>query len=256
MSVSAFTRASSRISVIVVILFLEAASTGCHHYVTPGAGVSLDTLVNVDEDIAERLKRSPASPFPARMAVVRVQAPNYRSYRSEGYGHGTYSVVTTREIERDEHFDRIAHLPQVSGLAALNLLVIPSELKSDKELRLAAASVKADLLLLYSINTVFRVDGLELGPLQVIALGTLPSNEAKVTATASAAIMDVRTGYIYGLAESTAQASELASAWIMEHVVDHSRLKAETESFEKLLGEVEKTWAGVVQQYAAPVAMR
>ena len=47
--------------------------TGCATYVTPGGGVAPSALA--DWDIEELLEREPASPFPARMTVVRVQAP-------------------------------------------------------------------------------------------------------------------------------------------------------------------------------------
>src|ERR1043166_2528393 len=120
-------------------------SSGCSSYVTPGRGVSIGSLVKVDEDIAERMKREPRAEFPCRIGVVRVQDSGYRSYHCEGYGSGRYSVVTTRDIETDADWARLEKLSRVGGIAPLNRLVIPVNLQSDRDLRLAAASVKADM---------------------------------------------------------------------------------------------------------------
>jgi hypothetical protein len=222
---------------------------GCSQgYVTPGGAVAISSLQE-DKDIAERMKREPAAPFPARIAVVRVQANQYRSYSSEGYGEGRYCVLTTRDIERDEDWQRLEKMPNVAGVALLNRMVIPSRLDSDKELRLAAASLKADVLLIYTIDTVFRIDEHDFGPMRLISLGMLPTKEARVTATASAGFFDVRTGYIYGLAEATALEKQIASSWTSEDAVDQSRKRAEQKAFGQLIGEIENTWGRIAKEY-------
>jgi hypothetical protein len=81
---------------------LIALVAGCSSYVTPGGPVSMDSLTKVDGDIAERMKLEPRAVFPARIAVARVQGPDYRSYRCDGYGGGRYCVVTTRDIEKED----------------------------------------------------------------------------------------------------------------------------------------------------------
>lgn len=228
---------------------------GCGQaYITPARGISMATLTDADQDIRERMLRKPASPFPARLVMVRAQAPGYRSYRSESYGRGRYSIVTARDIEHDEDMQRLKSLPMITGVAALNRMVIPSTLETDKELRLGAASLKADLLLVYSIDTTFRIAERDFGPLRLISLGMLPTKEAKVTATASAALFDVRTGYVYGLAESTAQERQVASSWTRRQVVDEARQRAERKAFEQMLDEFEKMWRQVVEEYGATVA--
>ena len=229
----------------VALLFLMAG--GCAKYTTPGKAVSPSTLG--DWDIEEILQREPASPFPARIAVVRVQGSGYSSKTASSYGKGRYSVITTRTVEQDADIERIAKLPLVAGVASLNQLIIPYSLNSDKELRMAAASVKADLLLLYTFNTVFRVKDHDIGPLGVISLGMLPNHEAMITCTVSAAIYDVRTGYIYGLAEATARENEMTSKWTSSDTVDDARKRAERAAFELLIDEVEKTWTDVVNTY-------
>ena len=90
-------------------------------YVTPGRGAALPTLT--ETDIAELMTRRPASQFPARIMIARVQGSGYRSYVAEGYGYGRYSVVTTRDIEEDGHFDRLAKMPMVLSVATMNRML-------------------------------------------------------------------------------------------------------------------------------------
>lgn len=242
----------SRSLIVMAILTSAVVLSGCAgRYVTPARGISMDSLSKADLDIRERMTREPSAEFPARIATVRVQDNGYRSYRVEGYGHGEYSVVTTREVEEDKDFERLQKLPMVAAVAPLNRMVIPRELRSDRELRLAAASLKADLLLAYSFDTAYRIDGRDIGPLGLITLGFLPVNEAVVTSTASAALFDVRTGYVYGLAESTAREKQSASAWTTEDAADDARIRAERKAFDNLLDELEKVWKEVVEQHAA-----
>jgi hypothetical protein len=63
-------------------------------------------------------------------------------------------------------------------------------------------------------------------------------------------LLDVNTGYIYGLAEATGKQSELASYWRSEEAVDSARVKAEQKAFGALVPELEKMWSGVVAGYA------
>ncbi len=235
----------------VVLLTLIASLSGCGaHYVTPGAGANVARLDQLaPQQIAAELAREPAAPFPARLAVVRVQAPGYRSHQQESYGRGAFTVVTTRDVEEDSDFAALGALPQIAGLAPLSQILITPDLKNDEDLRQAAAKLHTDLLLVYTFNTTFRIQDNDVGPLGLVTLGFLPNQEAKVTSTASAALYDVRSGYVYGVAESTAQESTSASIWRTETAIDLSRKKAERAAFEGLLDEFGKTWDGVVGQY-------
>ena len=100
-----------RVSMLVTCAVAIITIEGCQRaYVTPGRGVSMASLAHADADIAARMKRQPQSLFPARVAVVRVQEPGYRSYRCESYGDGRFSVVTTRDIEKDADWTRLEKL--------------------------------------------------------------------------------------------------------------------------------------------------
>lgn len=230
--------------------------SGCATYVTPGAGAKLADFGSPEWDIEKALSRKPAASFPARLAMVRVQSPGYRSYQNSSYGTGRYSVVTTRDIEEEKDLDRIRGLPMIAGVAPMSRLLLPEKLDSDLPLRKAAASLQADMLLLYTLDTSFHIDATNLGPLAVVTLGLLPNREAVVRSTASALFYDVRTGFVYGLAESTAQESQRANLWGTQDAIDRTRRAAEKKSFEQLIDELTKTWGAIVKEHAAKVAER
>lgn len=233
-------------------LALIVCATGCASYTTPGGGADLTGIT--DYDIKEAFRREPAAHFPARIALVRVQATGYsnRYAHTYGYGDGRFSVVTARDVETDADFQKLADMPQVAGLAPLNRLVIPARLESLDDLRQAAAPMRTDVLLVYTLDTSFRVEGKDIAPLRAFSLGVLSSDDTSVDTTASAAIIDVRTGYIYGLAEATAHRQKDTNAWNSDNVVDRFRQETEAEAFGKLVNEVTQLWAQIVMEQTKP----
>ncbi len=237
-----------RFSALFLAIAATVILTGCAaKYVTPAAGVNL-AAIN-DYSIEERFKTKPASPFPARIAVVRVQESGYYSHGNTSYGQGRFSIVTTRDIEKDEHFDKLSSLPDVAGLATLNRLLVPSQLNSVRDLRTGAASLHADMLLLYTLDTSFRLKGKSLGPLTAITLGFLPNKKAFVTTTASAVLYDVRTGHVYGMAEASHESSHIANTWSKSQAIDNARLETEKEAFAKMVDQFVETWDGILSEY-------
>ena len=221
---------------------------GCRAtYVTPGGAANLHLIR--EADIRERFETKPAAKWPVHLALVRVQASGYYSHSAVSYGEGAYSLVTARDVETDEHFKTVESLPQVAGLATVNQLLLPSELKSLKELRIACASLHADMVLVYTFNTTFHISGQSLGPLSVITLGFLPNKMAHVTTTVSGVLFDVRTSHVYGLAEASHTRQELANRWSKQQAIDNARLDTEKEAFAKFVAAFGQTWAGVVKQY-------
>lgn len=235
-----------------------ALLTGCAHYATPGRGAQMDMFgatkaeqaVGTDGGIKAALEKKPLASFPASVAVARVQAPGYSSYTARGWGTGQYCVVTTRDIETDADVERLARMNMVRGVAPLNRLVIPSTLQSDYELRHAAAKMHADVLLIYTLDTTFQ-DYDRTTPLSLITLGAASNKRMRILCTASAALLDTRSGYVYGLAEATKKHEELANAWKTESEIDARRREVETKAFAQLIGDVEKSWNGVVREHAS-----
>lgn len=257
---------SARTTAAAAALALACAGVvGCASYASPGGPADMgvmgvkpqlaaDRAAQTGITMQEKFDRKPLARFPAAIAVARVQAPGYRSRTAGSYGGhgGAYSVVTTRDVEKPEHLEKLAKLDLISGIGPINRLLLPTTgLRSDQELREAAASMQADLLLIYTLDTSFYVRDMA-KPLSVVTLGLSPNQQARVTTTASAVLMDTRNGYIYGLAEATDSYNRLASGWTSKDAIDAARLKTEAAAFEKLVGELEKTWAGVIARHAKP----
>ena len=245
---------------IPVLLMLLA--TGCASYVTPGAGAPQKALgitpqdqkLGTDSGIAAAMDKKPLATFPASVAVVRVQAAGYRTRTAYGIGTGEYCVVTLRDIESDTDVARIAALPMLRGVAALNPIVLPPQLQTDYELRLAAARVHADMLLVYTIDTQF-LESDHTTPLSVITLGATTTKNLRILSTASAALLDTRSGYVYGLADATKTFEQHQNAWKTDDEVDQSRRKVEGEAFAAMVTDLQTTWTGIVREHAsAPTA--
>jgi len=237
---------------IVVLTVLSVAVTGCAtNYVTPASGVSLAEIA--DDDLRSYYERGPSSPFPANIAIVRIQDSGYVTRTVRGYGHGRYTIVTTRDIETDQAYDSIVALPLVNDVAPIGRILMPSNASTIKDLRVPAAKLRADLLLVYSIDTTFSVEGKSLGPLSVISLGFIPNKRAHVTATVAGILVDVRTGFIYGTTEATATEEQRATVWSTELAIDTSRMRAEENAFSAFVSEFGQLWKNVVDVHAATV---
>lgn len=237
---------------ILVLVLSALLISGCANrlsYTTPAAGVSLAEID--DTDIRGLFSTVPAASFPANIAIVRVQDSGYATRTNRGYGHGRYSIVTTRDIETDESFDKVSKLPLVHGIAPIGRLLLPPNPNTIKDLRAPAASLHADLLLIYSVDSSFAVDGKSLGPLSLVSLGFIKNKTAHVTATVAGVLVDVRTGFIYGTTEATATEEQRASIWSTELAIDTSRMKAEQEAFDSFVDEFQDLWTGVLNAHVA-----
>ena len=222
---------------------------GCASYMTPGGGISIPEITT--PNVADAMSRQPAAVFPARLAVVRVQGAGYESYSNRGYGRGRYSVITNRDIETEADFTRLAAMPEVSAVGPVNRLLLPETLNSSDDLRVAAAQLQADIVMLYTIDTSFRTDTQQIGPMQLVSLGFFPNKKAKVSSTCAVAFIDTRTGYVYGVAESTANEEQRSDLWNKEEAIEKARAKAERTAFAQALGDVEKLWAQIAARATA-----
>jgi hypothetical protein len=123
-------------------------------------------------------------------------------------------------------------------------------LTSTRELREAAAQLRADAVLVYTLDTSFRTESAQIGPLQTIALGMFDTEKSIVTSTCSFAIVDVRTGFIYGTGETTASEARQSNLWGTRDAVDKARQRAETKAFEDGVSEVGKLWMSILREHA------
>ncbi|MEM9416444.1 MAG: hypothetical protein AAGA29_13360 [Planctomycetota bacterium] len=249
-----------RCALTAMVLMLAMLMGGCSSYAVAPQGADMALFGVAPEDVraeqtdygvADALELRPLARFPSAIAVARVQSAAYSS-RSHGvsYGRGAYTVVTTRTVEQDADFAKVGQLEHVTGVAPLNRLVLASNLRSDRELRTAAARLHADLLLIYTFDTaVFSGDSDS--PLDVVTLGFLPGKEARVVTTASAVLMGTHNGYIYATAEATAETSHRANTWTNERKVDEARHATEGEAFGELVDSFVQVWPSVLEHYAA-----
>jgi hypothetical protein len=223
------------------------ALSGCASYTTPGGPVDLAGIQSAD--IQELMSREAAVTFPASLSFARVQSPGYESLTAEIYGNGQYVVVTNREFMSDTRIDEMTQWGDVRAVSPLSRLLIPSWLNSIDDLRTASASLKVDVLVVFTLDTSFRVDGKSIGPLSVISLGLKRDRETVVNSTASAVIVDVRTGFIYGVAEATASETQATNVWNSKNAADQARLKTERKAFDGMIRELELTWKNVVAEH-------
>lgn len=233
-------------------VLLLAFVSGCAHYQTPGAGVSIPALT--DGDIADVMARKPAAQFPARIVIARVQASGYVSRTGYSYGTGQFSVLTTRDIETDDDFAMLAALPGVAAVGPLNRILLPLDLRSTRQLRQAAAQLRGDIVLLYTIDTQFHTQSQLIAPLQLVSLGLFASEKSRIVTTCAAALIDVRTGFVYGVAEGTATDTRRSSVWSTEDAIDKARLKTERAAFSAALQEVAKVWSSINAEHAITTA--
>lgn len=231
-------------SVAVAVLL-----SGCAHYVPPSGRADFTAFAS--QSMKESFEAKPAAGFPAGIVAVRVQAPHYRNYYTEReggvYGEGRYSIVTVKEVEEDTHFQRLAALPQVGGLISLSTLLLPRTLQSDRELREAAARLKADMLLLYTFETTFHESDAS-KTLTLVTLGISPTRRVTVRVAASALLLDTRTGFIYAALEANEKRQPLTNAWHSNDTADRARRDAEKAAFKGLVNEFEKAWPKVVER--------
>lgn len=234
-----------------IILGTVILMSGCATYIPPGAKADLQAFA--PPDIQAGFAAKPTSPFPASIAIIRVQAPGYTNYYLDqyggSYGSGRYSVVLAKEADEDSQLDRVTKLPQVAGLVGINRMLLPERLEGDQEIRVAASRLQADLVFLYTFDTSFLDTDLA-RPLTVITLGLSPTRRISVVTTCSALLLDTRTGYIYSEYEVTEKGQTLATSWGSRDAADATRRRNEQQAFKKLVDDLVASWPKFLERYA------
>lgn len=231
---------------VIAIIAVALLCGGCASYMTPGGPAPLPQIAGGDVgDTAQQ----PSPQFPLNLVAVRVQAPAYRSLTTRGYGKGHFSVITPPELMEAPQLQALVQWPQVAKVSVFDASLLPEKFGSLADLRFAAAKMQADVLLVYTVATSFRVNGHDRDPGGKIALGDKPDADAAVTSIASLAFVDVRTGFTYGATQASATVDGLADAWSSDAALDAKRLDAERQAFAALLVAAGKSWNGIVGRY-------
>ncbi|RLS61670.1 MAG: hypothetical protein DWH97_12895 [Planctomycetota bacterium] len=236
------------LSSALVLLVLGCGSTG---YVTPGGGAPLGSLIS--QPIAQQLQLVPESPMPAGLAFTRVQAVGYRSYSASGTNRGSLSLVGPQDLERDQDRTAIAAWPNLRNLVRLTPIMVPTDVDALNALRQAAASLRTDILALYTVDTDFNVDDGDVGLVGMITLGLAPTRKAVVRCNVSIVFLDVRTGYCYGSAEAAEDDRQLANAWTSRQAVEDCRHRVERRAFEAMLVRAAEMWGEITQSRIAAI---
>ncbi|MFA5783708.1 MAG: hypothetical protein WC962_02385 [Phycisphaerae bacterium] len=248
-----------------IISLMLLVLVGCENYTTPSgpamsifAGVPKDKVVVAGEpDVNEPNEvagvafeqREPMAKFPANIVYVRTQEQGYKSQTAKGEGWGAFSVVYTRDIEKDSDWEQLGQMVNVAQIGPLSKLLVPAYLQSEKDLRQAAARLNSDMLLIYTLDTNFMDRDTSAG-LTVITLGLGATINVRVTSTVSALLLDTRSGYVYGVVEETAMQEKNTAALTSKNAMDNMRLAVERQAFEQFINEFELLWKNVSEEYA------
>jgi hypothetical protein len=215
---------------------------GCASYATPGGPALLASLAA--DPVSNASFAPPVPSFPVHVNLVRVQAANYASLTAERVAGGSFSVVTPAE-RAGRPLKAVSQWPLVADAAQLRPALLPERLATLDDLRLAAAKNLADVLVVYTVDTLFEVDGRNLAPLAEVSLGKPPGERAGITSTASAVLIDVRSGYRYATVNADARLDDLDGAWLTSATLDKKRLETEQQALDALWVEAGKIWRGV-----------
>lgn len=186
-----------------------------------------------DPLLARAFNAQPAIRFPATIAVATQDT-------------GTREHL--RALSARGKFDAVKSLPGMANVIPLSSLLYNTATKPDLAMREAAARIHADAVLIVATET-HATDGRIFAPLTELSLGLFPNKRYELIATALAALVDTRTGYVYGALEQSRARSGLTMAWGSDGVMERARSAAERDAIEKLLAEFPAFWRGVVQHH-------
>ena len=69
-------------------------------------------------------------------------------------------------------------------------------------------------------------------------------------------MLDTRTGFVYGTAETSAKDDKLANAWSSAQAVDDVRRRTERQAWEEMLAEIEHIWPRIRLRAVSPGGRR
>jgi hypothetical protein len=228
----------------LALSLVALASAGCSSYVNSRAvqeGIASRQQNFTHPIVARAYNARPAMHFPATISVVAEQ--------QDARNH-------LRAFDAAGRLDRLKGLPQLSNVVLQTTLLGNSDVNGserkagwDLAARESAARMHADAVLLIGMDT-FTTDGDVIAPLTVLSLGLMPNHRYQIVSTAMGALVDVRTGYVYGTLERSAAKGGVTMSWGESDVVGRATRKAEAAALEKLLGEFPNFWQGVVKTHA------
>ncbi|MCH8544880.1 MAG: hypothetical protein LAT61_15060 [Alcanivorax sp.] len=247
-------------ALLVFLVLLGCSAPGGYHsatqprpmpVVTTTGPIAADDNVVSEKVVNEVPLAEMSERFPAQIVVARVvpRSEHRGAYMCQASSH--YCLVTSRDVESQEQYSRLMSLPGITGMRMLTPLIVSGKIMNMEDLRVAAAGLHADMLLVYMVQTQENTSIGRSWPLDVATLGLLPSKQNNLVVTASATLYDTRTGYVYGTLEAATRADLRTSMW-NGGLVDASRIAAlEREAFATLVERFEPLWESVLRIHAA-----
>ena len=246
-----------RFAAAVALTLICVVMTGCgnKHIVRPtftGGPLALDEAKVrelTDKDIQAILDKRPLAKFPVTLAVACVD----RSYSHGYYGYWWWNADERARIKEEEKqgwLEATKGIKAISDTCFVSDLLLPEITKHDghwqyaghsmKGLRAAAARLHADLLLVYSAPSDY---GNETNPasllyLTIVGCWVSPGNDISSYTLARAALVDVRTGYVYAVAEDDAEAKTITPVAYDEKVYKKLMKKTRAEAVTKLQTQI------------------
>lgn len=226
---------------ILLSVLAALLASGCSSYVnSPVVARSLKEKRAAFSDplIARAYNAKPAMRFPAVIAVASTDCTTRDHLRA---------------ISAGDTLEKWNFLPQLARIAIVSPVLIEESRGEDRttagvRLREAAAKLHADAVLLLATETQ-ATDGRIIAPLTELSLGLLPNKRYELISTALAALVDTRTGYVYGTLEKSRARSGITMAWGSDDVIRRARSKVEREAMEKLFADFPAFWRGVTDSH-------
>lgn len=226
-------------SLAAALILLGSA---CAVYRTPGGAAPADVMTPPNPAADGGI---PVVPTPARLVVMRVQGPGYRSPSAQGTNCGRYCAVAETDAVAKRMLDAISRWPSIAQAEALDAGLLPSRLDSLTDLRWAAAKIQADVVFVYTLETSFVVGGRALEPDARLPTAKPAENGARIDCVADGRFLDVRTGAELGQARATASRS-LDDAWGSIAQLEERRVQTENAAVDLLLADAQALWSRLV----------
>lgn len=228
-----------------VILALMVFLSGCYSsYVTP-AGANMGIFRGAFTEsgsVRPNGTPRPAASFPVTLAVARIQGAGY--YQADlGYCVVNAPLSGTQGVRNG-----FGQLPGIARVVPVNKLLMAGYQKSPDALRQAAASLKAQMLYLYTLDSV-QDEADWSSAVSLYTLGLAPTVKVEVTTTAMGMLIDTQTGYVYGVLEASAVKEQAAAYMTRQNAWDQCRNVTEALALEDMNRQFPVMWNEVLSRY-------
>ncbi len=232
---------------LLVVVFMS----GCYDsYVTPATGADMGIFhgtLTESGSFRGSCTPQPTAQFPVTLAVARIQGAGY--YQNEM----GYCVVNSPLSGTQATQNGFANLQGISQVVPINKLLIAGRQKSPDTLRHAAASLKAHMLYIYTLDT--EQDETDWSSAaSLYTLGLSPTVKVEVTTTAMGMLVDTQTGYVYGVMEARAAKEQTAAYMTRQNAWDQCRKITEEEAFEEMNKKFPTMWNDVLSRYGQGIS--